>query len=85
LIKDVPSLRSFACTLDSSNGLKDVGKQIKGKLTLEKAYNKDKIMMPHDSRGLVLLYGGVKEAESRRKKSIEDCADILDYSKSTDC
>lgn len=26
--------------------------------------------MPHDSKGLVLIYGGVKEQE-KRKKSIE--------------
>ena len=37
LVKDMPSLRSFACTInyDGSSGVSDIEKQIKGKWKLE--------------------------------------------------
>lgn len=40
LIRDMPSLRSFACTLND-NGFKEMEKQYKGKWKLEQAYNKN--------------------------------------------
>ena len=40
---------------------------------MEQAKNNNQILMPHDSRGLVMIYGGAKEKEDhRRKKAFED-------------
>ena len=47
-------------------------KQYKGKWQLEKAYNKNQILMPQDSKGLVLIYGGAKEEQKRRKMREEN-------------
>jgi hypothetical protein len=40
-------------------------KTFKGKWKIESAFNKDQILMPHDSRSLVLIYGGKKDQEKR--------------------
>lgn len=65
LVKDVPSLRSFACSVNEESN-KEFEKQLKGKWQLEKAYNKDKIFIPHDGRGLVMIYGGAKDEKKRQ-------------------
>lgn len=67
MIKDVPSLKSLTSTLNEKGFKEQLEKQYKGKWQLEKAYNKKKILMPQDSKGLVLIYGGVKEEQKRRK------------------
>jgi hypothetical protein len=69
LVKDMPSLKSFACSLnyDGDSGLKEIEKQIKGKWKMEQALNNKQILMPHDSRGLVLIYGGGSKEDQRRK------------------
>ena len=58
MIKDVPSLRSYACSVMEDTTAKDkIEKEFKGKWKLEKALNKNKILMPHDGRSVVLIYG----------------------------
>lgn len=49
-------MRSFACTLNEESG-KEIEKQVRGRLKIEQALNKDRILMPQDTKGLVLLYG----------------------------
>jgi hypothetical protein len=65
LVKDMPSLKSFAGSLnyDGDGSLKEIEKQIKGKWKMEQAMNNKQILMPHDSRGLVMIYGGAKDKE----------------------
>jgi hypothetical protein len=50
---------------------KDLEKQFKGKWKMEKVFNKNQILMPSDSRGLVLIYGGAKD-EQRRQKALQE-------------
>jgi hypothetical protein len=66
-VKDLPSMKSFACTLNEEQN-KEIEKQMKSKWQLEKAINQDRIMMPQDTRGLVMLYGVNKEDEKKRTR-----------------
>lgn len=57
-------MRSFACTVNEDSS-KEIEKHVRGKLKIDKALNKDRILMPQDSKGLVMLYGGGKEERRR--------------------
>ena len=45
---------------------------------MEKAYNKDKLYIPHDSRGLVILYGKDEKKKKKPIKAIEKSKDEND-------
>lgn len=83
MINDVHPLKGLACTLDS-NGFKDFSKQFKGKPKLEQAFNKNKITMPHDTRGLVVVYGKKKD-DLKSKQSIEENGDAFSHPRSMSC
>ena len=63
----MPSLKSFRCTVDEESS-RHLEKQIKGKWQLEKAFNKDKLYMPHDTIGLRMLYG----KDEKRKQAAQE-------------
>ena len=65
-------MRSFACTVNEDSS-KEIEKQVKGKLKLDQALNKDRIFMPQDSKGLVMLYGGTRD--ERRRQNSKDSFD----------
>ncbi|CDW85434.1 UNKNOWN [Stylonychia lemnae] len=67
LVKEIPSMRSFACSVNEDSS-KEIEKHMRGKLKIDQAMNRDRIFMPQDSKGLVMLYGGGKE-ERRRQNS----------------
>ena len=56
-VKDMPSMKSFNGT--NSKGLE---MQMKSKWQVERAFNNKQIMMPQDTKGLVMLYGPKKNS-----------------------
>eukprot|EP00347_Sterkiella_histriomuscorum_P024574 403330642 len=75
-IKEIPSMRSFACAVNEDSS-KEIEREMRGKVKMDQALNRDRIMMPQDSKGLIMLYGGTKD-ERRRQNSKDSFERSLD-------
>ena len=45
LVKEIPSMRSFACAVNEDSS-KEIEREIRGKVKMDQALNRDRIMMP---------------------------------------